>query len=68
LMKKNYLNFHTENVENRIIETHLSELSKGQLKIANPEELMSTNQILQQYGVTTSKPKQKGKPKKRKKL
>jgi hypothetical protein len=68
LMKKNYLNFHTENVENRIIETHLNELSKGQLKIANPEELMSTNQILQQYGVTTTKPKLKGKPKKRKKL
>lgn len=68
LMKKNYLNFHTENVENRIIETHLNELSKGQLKIANPEELMSTNQILQQYGVTITKPKLKGKPKKRKKL
>ena len=68
LMKKNYLNFHTENVENRIIESHLEELSKGQLKLSDPEEqLLSTNQIMRQFGVTSSKPKPKGKPKKRKK-
>jgi hypothetical protein len=67
LMKKNYLNFHTENVENRIIESHLKELSKGQLKLSDPEELLSTNQILRQYGITANKPKPKAKPKKRKK-
>jgi hypothetical protein len=68
LMKKNYLNFHTDNVENKIIEQHLRELSKGKLQLKNSEEeLMSTNQILRQFGVTPTKVKKTSKPRKRKK-
>ena len=68
LMKKNYLNYHTENVENGVILNHLKELSKGELKIDNPEDLMNTSHILRQFGISNA-PKQKGrmKSKKRKK-
>jgi len=68
LMKKNYLNYHTENVENGVILNHLKELSKGELKIDNPEDLMNTSHILRKLGISNA-PKQKGrmKSKKRKK-
>lgn len=67
LLKKNYLNFHTENVENGAIIQHLKELSKGRLKLENPELLKPTKQILKQYGITTPAPKKKRKGKKRRK-
>lgn len=59
LMKKNYLMFHTENVENGAIAAHLKELSKGKLKVENPEQLTSTKQILKQYNITAPSPKNK---------
>ncbi len=59
LMKKNYLMFHTENVENGAIASHLKELSKGKLKVENPEQLTSTKQILKQYNITAPSPKNK---------
>jgi hypothetical protein len=68
LLKKNYLNYHTDNVENKIIVQHLRELSKGKLQMKDSEEdLLSTNQILRQYGVSPTKVKKTMKPKKRKK-
>jgi hypothetical protein len=67
LLKKNYLNFHTENVENRAIAQHLKELSKGSLTLQNPEELKSTNQILKQFGVVPTKPRNNKKHPKSKK-
>lgn len=66
LLKKNYLMWHTENVENGAIAAHLKELSKGKLKLENPEQLMPTNQILKQFNITPAKPK-KRKGKKRRK-
>lgn len=66
LLKKNYLMWHTENVENGAIAQHLKELSKGKLKIEDPEQLKSTKQILKQFNITPAKPK-KRKGKKRRK-
>jgi hypothetical protein len=51
LMKKNYLLFHTENVENKAIANYLHDLSEGKLSLDKPDELKSTRQILREYGV-----------------
>ncbi|MEX1192587.1 MAG: DUF4290 domain-containing protein [Brumimicrobium sp.] len=60
LLKKNYLMYHTENIENKAIAQHLKELSKGVLQLEKPEELKSTNQILKQFGIAPSnKPRKK---------
>jgi molybdopterin converting factor small subunit len=68
LLKKNYLTFHTENVENGAIVQHLKELSKGKLKVENPESLTPTKQILKQFGIAAPvKQQKKGKGKKRRK-
>lgn len=67
LLKKNYLTYHTENVENRAIAQHLKELSKGRLTLQNPEELKSTNQILKQFGIAPSKQRSNKKHSKSKK-
>ena len=70
LLKKNYLMFHTENVENGAIASHLKELSKGKLKVENPEQLTPTKQIVKQYNLTAPTPtkgkKRKGGKKRRK--
>ncbi len=68
LMKKNYLLFHTENVENKAIANYLNDLSGGGLTLDKPEELKGTRQILREYGVvqTNNHQKKKSKPKKRK--
>nr|WP_299203859.1 DUF4290 domain-containing protein [uncultured Brumimicrobium sp.] len=67
LLKKNYLVFHTQNVENSAIISHLKELSNGKLKLANISLLKPTNSILKQVGVTPKKPSKKHKSKKRRK-
>ncbi len=67
LLKKNYLVFHTQNVENSAIISHLKELSNGKLKLADISLLKPTNSILKQVGVTPKKPSKKHKSKKRRK-
>lgn len=70
LMKKNYLLFHTGNVENRAIAKYLEQLSDGKLKLDSPEELKSTKQILKDFGITpntNNNRKKHPKSKKRKK-
>lgn len=68
LLKKNYLTFHTQNVENSVILSHLKELSEGKLKLEDPELLKSTNLMLKQYGTPLkSSVKKKPKFKKRRK-
>ncbi len=54
LMKKNYLLFHTENVENKAIASYLEELSNGKLNLDKPEELKSTRQILKEFGLVAN--------------
>ena len=50
-MKKQYLLHNNNAVENQVIADQLFELSKGDLRIENPEELTGTNQILKALGV-----------------
>jgi len=59
LMKKLYVSYNNEAVENRVIMDQLSELSKGKLKIEDPEDLASTNQILRAIGVNPNARKKK---------
>lgn len=51
LMKKNYLLFHTENVENGAIANYLKDLSEGTLTLENPEVLKHTRQIMKEHGI-----------------
>ncbi len=68
LLKQNYLIFHTKNVENSAIVSHLKELSEGKLDLQDTSVLKTTNAILKQAGITSSKgPKKKRKSKKRRK-
>lgn len=49
-MKKQFLSYNNDAVENHVIANQMSELSKGHLEIENPDELISTNQVLKQIG------------------
>jgi hypothetical protein len=51
LMKKNYILFHTGNVENEAIADYLAQISKGKLSLADAEILKPTKQILRELGV-----------------
>ena len=59
LMKKLYVSYNNEAVENQVIMDQLSELSKGKLSIEDPEQLASTNQILRAIGVNPNARKKK---------
>lgn len=66
LLKKDYLTFHTNNVEDVAIVAHLKEMSGGKL-ILNPEALTSTNVILKNTGITNANNLKRNKKKKTKK-
>lgn len=51
LLKKNYLFFHTGNVENKAIATYMEQISKGDLKLDDAEILKPTKQILRELGI-----------------
>ncbi len=53
-MKKQFLLHNNNAVENTVIAEQLSELSKGSLEIENPEELVSTNQVLKALGISNN--------------
>lgn len=50
LMKKLYVSYNNEAVENEVILEQLVELSKGKLQMANPDDLTATHQILRSIG------------------
>ena len=50
-MKKQFLVFNNDAVENNVIANQMSELSKKELILDNPEDLLSTNVILKSYGI-----------------
>ena len=50
LMKKLYVSYNNEAVENEVILEQLVELSNGKLQMANPDELTATHQILRSIG------------------
>ena len=70
-MKKQFLVFNNDAVENTVIANQLSELSKRELTLENPEELISTNVILKYYNIqpnqnkTNTKKQQNQQPKKK---
>ncbi len=56
-MKKQFLVFNNDAVENAVIANQLSELSKKELILENPEDLISTNVILKSYGIQANQNK-----------
>jgi len=64
-MKKQYLAYNNDAVENNVIANQLKELSQGDLILENPDELMNTNLILKSLGIQPNKrPQQKNNGKK----
>ncbi len=53
-MKLQFLAYNNDTVENHVIANQLSELSGGALLIENPDELISTNQVLKAIGPKTT--------------
>jgi len=56
-MKKQFLVFNNDAVENAVIANQMSELSKRELVLENPEELISTNLILKAYNIQANQNK-----------
>jgi hypothetical protein len=54
-MKKQFLAYNNDAVENDVIAQQLAELSQGELILENPDSLMQTNQILKTFGLTPNK-------------
>ena len=50
-MKKQYLSHNNDAVENSVIAEHLKELSKGELILDNPDDLVNTNTLLRTLGI-----------------
>ncbi|MFO0495665.1 MAG: DUF4290 domain-containing protein [Flavobacteriia bacterium] len=50
-MKKQFLAHNNDAVENNVIAQQLKELSKGELILENPDELINTNTILRSMGL-----------------
>jgi hypothetical protein len=50
-MKKQFLSYNNDTVENQVIADQLKELSKGDLVLENPDELMNTNVLLRSMGM-----------------
>ena len=58
-MKKQFLVHNNNAVENYVITDQLSELSQGELKFENPDELTSTNQLLKTLGIENNQNRNK---------
>lgn len=56
-MKYQYLAYNNGAVENHVIANQLKELSKGELELDNPDELVSTNSLLRQIGANNNNQK-----------
>jgi hypothetical protein len=54
-MKKQFLAHNNDAVENHVIADQLKELSKGELILENPDELVNTNTILRSMGLNQNK-------------
>jgi hypothetical protein len=54
-MKKQYLAYNNDTVENHVIANQLKELSGGELVLENPDDLMNTNLILKSFGIQPNK-------------
>ncbi len=54
-MKKQFLAHNNDAVENHVIADQLKEISKGELILENPDELVNTNTILRSMGMNQNK-------------
>jgi len=54
-MKKQFLAYNNDAVENNVIAQQLKELSKGELILENPDDLVNTNTILRSMGINQNK-------------
>ncbi len=52
-MKKQFLEHNNDAVENNVIAEQLKELSKGELVLENPDELVSTSSLLRTMGMNS---------------
>ena len=50
-MKKQFLAYNNDTVENHVIAQQLKELSKGDLVLENPDDLVNTNTLLKTMGI-----------------
>ncbi len=50
-MKKQFLAYNNDAVENHVITDQLKELSRGELVLENPDDLMNTNSLLRSMGI-----------------
>ncbi len=60
-MKKQFLVFNNDAVENNVIANQMAELSKKELVLENPDDLLSTNAILKAYGIQANQNKNNSK-------
>jgi len=60
-MKKQFLAHNNDTVENHVIADQLKELSKGELILENPDDLMNTNVLLRSMGMGNTQNKKFGK-------
>ena len=60
-MKKQFLVFNNDAVENNVIANQMAELSKKELVLENPDDLLSTNTILKAYGIQANQNKNNSK-------
>ena len=65
-MKKQFLSYNNDTVENHVIAQQLKELSKGDLVLENPDELVNTNTLLRSMGMNQNKWNNKNKKQKQK--
>lgn len=56
-MKKQFLAYNNDTVENNVIADHLKELSLGELVLENPDDLVNTNTLLRSMGIGSSNKK-----------
>lgn len=64
-MKKSYLNWNKDSVEDQVILNHLEELSKGKLKLQEDQSLTNTQTLVQKGGIQSEAPIKKRPSKKR---
>lgn len=66
-MKKQFLVFNNDAVENNVIVNQMAELSKKELILENPDDLLTTNVILKSYGIQLNSNKNNAKKQQSKK-
>ncbi len=67
-MKKQFLVYNNDAVENNVIANQLKELSNNELQVENPNDLLTTNSILKAYGIQANQNRNNSKKQSKKKF